>query len=138
MKKSGEESDFIGRTLRTTGVVLLIFLPFGFYYLGVWPTLAVFSAGIWGLINMMFLSAIIRAAVRPEGANVGRVASIGLIKFPFLYLAGYFLLKVPQFNALYLMIGFSTILAIMVLKGLGRMLLGLDADKNGGQTLKAI
>ena len=137
-KKADNELSFVGRTIRTTGILLLIFLPFGFYYLGTWPTLAVFSGGVWGIINLMFLSALVRAAVRPDGADTRRVASVGLIKFPLLYLAGSFLLKVPQFDALFLLIGFSSLMAIMLLKGLGRLLLGLDNGKNGEHLLKAI
>jgi len=137
-KKSDANISFVGRTIRTTGILLLIFLPFGFYYLGTWPTLAIFSGGVWGIINLIFLSAMVRAAVRPDGADTRRVASVGLIKFPLLYLAGYFLLKVPQFDALFLLIGFSSLIAIMVLKSLGRLLLGLDIGENGEHMQKAI
>jgi len=35
--------DFITRTLKTTGVLLLIAFPFGLYYYGLYPTLAVLS-----------------------------------------------------------------------------------------------
>ncbi|MCK4573004.1 MAG: hypothetical protein KAU36_01475 [candidate division Zixibacteria bacterium] len=137
-KNSDANINFVGRTIRTTGIVLLVFLPFGFYYLGTFPALAIFSGGVWGIINLIFLSAMVRAAVRPDGADTRRVASVGLIKFPLLYLAGYFLLKVPQFDALFLLIGFSSLIAIMVLKSLGRLLLGLDIGENGEHMQKAI
>ena len=38
--------EFIDRTLKTSGVVLLVFFPFGLFYLGVFPALAAFSGGI--------------------------------------------------------------------------------------------
>jgi hypothetical protein len=121
--------EFIGRTLRTFGIVLLCFLPFGGYYLGIFPSLAILSGGIWGMINLMFISALVQAAIRPDGADVGRTVGLMLIKFPALYIAGYFLLKVPQFSAVNLLIGFSGIMAIMLLKVLGRLLLGLDSHR---------
>ena len=49
-----------------------------------------------------------------------------LVKFPLLYVSGYFLLKVPQFDALPLVAGFTTLFAIMILKALGRLFLALD------------
>ena len=121
--------EFIVRTLRTFGIVLFCFLPFGFYYLGIYPALAILSGGVWGMINLMFISALVQAAVRPGGADVGRTVGLMLIKFPALYVAGYFLLKVPQFSAVHLLIGFSGIMAIILLKVLGRLFLGLDSHR---------
>ena len=122
--------EFIARSLRTYGIVLLIFLPFGLYYFGIYPTLAVLSGGIWGILNLMFMATLVRLTIRPEGADTGRAVGIALIKFPLLYAAGFFLLKVEQFNAVHLLIGFGGIMAIIVLKVLGRLLLGLDAIPN--------
>ena len=119
--------EFIARSLRTYGIVLLIFLPFGLYYFGVYPTLAVLSGGVWGILNLKFITALVRLTIRPEGADTGRAIAIGLIKFPLLYAAGFFLLKVEQFSPVHLLIGFGGIMGIIVLKVLGRLLLGLDA-----------
>jgi len=111
--------EFIDRTLRTTGIVLLIFLPFGVYYLGVWPALAVFSGGVWGMVNLIFISALVRAAIRPEKVSKRKVLGIAIFKFPLLYLSGYALAIVPQFDPLYLLGGFSSLLLIIILKGIG-------------------
>lgn len=121
--------EFIGRTLRTFGIVLVIFLPFGFYYYGLYPTLAILSGGVWGMINLMFISALVQSAIRPGGADLGRTIGFMLIKFPALYVAGFFLLKVPVFSAVHLLIGFSGVMGIMVLKVLGRVFLGLDSTQ---------
>ncbi|MEW5796123.1 MAG: hypothetical protein AB1772_07155 [Candidatus Zixiibacteriota bacterium] len=111
--------EFIDRTLRTTGVVLLIFVPFGVYYLGVWPALAVFSGGVWGMVNLIFISALVRAAIHPGKIDKRKVFGIAIFKFPLLYLSGYALAKVPQFDPLYLLYGFSSLLLIIILKGIG-------------------
>ncbi len=118
--------EFIGRTLRTFGVVLLIFLPFGFYYFGASATVAILSGGVWGMINLMFLTGLVQALVRPGGALVERAIVIGVIKFPLLYLTAYALLKVPMFEPALLLAGFSGLFVIMFLKSLGRIMLGLD------------
>jgi hypothetical protein len=124
--KQSLELDFIDRTLRTTGLILLAFLPFGIYYFGFYSALAVFSGGVWGIINFIFLSSLVRTAIHPGEIDKLKVAGLALVKFPLLYVSGYFLLKVPQFEPLHLVIGFSLLLAVMVLKVLGRALLGLD------------
>jgi hypothetical protein len=111
--------EFIDRTLKTTGIVLLIFLPFGVYYLGIWPALAVFSGGVWGMVNLIFISALVRAAIQLEKVNKRKVLGIAIFKFPLLYLSGYALTQVPQFDPLYLLCGFSSLLLIIILRGIG-------------------
>lgn len=125
--KSNLDSDFISRTLRTTAILLLIFVPFGLYYAGVYPTIAILSGAIWSFLNLMFLTALVKAAIRAEGADGASSAAWAFVKFPLLYAAGYFLLKVPVFDPVYLLIGFSILMLVMLLKVLGRVLLGLDS-----------
>ena len=126
--------ELIDRTLRTTAIVLSVFFPFGVYYLGLYPSLAVLSGGVWGIFNFIFITFLVKVMLASEGTNLARAAIIAFIKFPLLYLTGYFLLKVPQFDPLYLLAGFSGLLLIIILKVLGRALLGLDkptlSDKN--------
>ncbi len=130
--------EFIDRSLRTSGVVLLIFLPFGIYYLGVYPALAVFSGGIWGMLNLIFISALVRATIRPGGADRGKALAVGLFKFPLLYLAGYFLLKIPQMEPLLLLIGFSSLFVVIVLKALGKLLTQAHDGSSSGEKVKGI
>ncbi len=118
--------DFVDRTIRTTGIVLLIVFIFGIYYLGVYHSLAVFSGGIWALINLMFLSVLVKAAIKPGEVDKMKVAGLALIKFPLLYVSGYFLLKVTVFKIEYIVIGFSIPLAVIILKVISRALFGLD------------
>ena len=114
---------FIDRSLRTFGVVLLIFLPFGLYYMGTYPALAVFSGGVWGLLNLIFISKLVRVSLRPEGADRGKTLLVALFKFPVLYAAGYFLIQVPKFEPLMLVIGFSSLFAVIILRALSRVII---------------
>jgi len=118
--------DFIHRTLKTTGVILLLMFAVGTYYYGFYDGLAVLSAGIWSMINLFFLAALVRTVLRPD--NVDKLAAAGLafIKFPLLYAAGYFLLTTSVFRPVPLVIGFTTVLAVMALKAVSRAMLGLD------------
>jgi hypothetical protein len=130
--------DFLNRTFRTTAALLLIFVPFGFYYLGFYQTLAILSGGIWGILNVLFITRLVQSTIRAEGAQTSRAVAFVLIKFPALYAAGYFLLKVPQFNPIHLLIGFSLLLAVMVLKVLGRLYLGLDNSVHKNEKLQKV
>ena len=130
-KRTEIDFGFIDRTLKTTCLVLLIFFPFGIYYMGFFPALAILSAGIWAMLNLILITMLVKYTLRPEGPDTGRAIAAAFIKFPLLYLGGYFLLKVPQFDPLHLLIGFSGLLLIIVLKILGGGLVGMvrDSDK---------
>lgn len=127
---------FIDRTLKTTGIVLLIFLPFGLYRLGVYPALAAFTGGVWGMVNLMFLAMIVRAAIRPEGVNKHRTIMLSIIKFPMLYGSLYCLFLIPRFDLLPLLLGISAPLIVMLLKSLARTVLGLDDTKSQAEHLQ--
>jgi len=127
--------DFLGRTLRTTSVVILVYLPFGYFYFGFYHTLAVFSGAVWGLLNLMFLAGVVRATIRAGGVDTARLVGFALIKFPLLYAAGYGLLKVPQFEPLHLLIGFSAGLAVLALKAAARAWLKLDNQPPNSEKL---
>jgi hypothetical protein len=118
--------EFIGRTVRTFALVLLIFVPFGLFYFGLYPTLAIMSGGVWGILNLLFITALVQSAIRPEGADWKKTLGLALIKFPLLYAAGFGLMMVKQFNPIHLLAGFGGVMLIIVLKVLGRLLLGLD------------
>jgi len=121
MKKTNEiELGFIDSVLKTYCVILLFFCPFGIYYLGLFQTFSVISAGIWSMINLMLIRALVKSTLHHDGPNAGRAIAFAFIKFPLLYLTGYFLLKVPHFDTVYLLFGFSGLLATIMLKLVAR------------------
>lgn len=123
MMKTGFDLEFIGRTLKTTGIVLLIGFLFGIYYFGFWPALAFLSGGMWGIVNLIFLTGLVRAFLRPDGVDTMKTAGLAVVKFPLLYFAGYCLLKVPMFEPLHLLSGFSLLFAVIILKVVSRVIL---------------
>ena len=112
--------EFITRSIRSAALVLLIFVPFGIYYMGLFPALAVLSGGVWGLLNLFFITRLIRVTIRPEGVMPLPALGLALFKFPLMFIAGYGLLKCDRFDPMYLVIGFTSILAILILRVLGR------------------
>ena len=88
---------FFERSLRMTALLTLI-VSIGFaLYQGVWPALAILSGSVWSIVNLLFVRMALVAILRPQGPDKLTLAGILLIKFPALYLAGYFLLSFPRF-----------------------------------------
>ena len=138
MTESKFDISFIDRTIKTSGIVLLIAFVYGMYSFGFYNGLAFFSGGIWGIINIMFLKSLVQEAFTPGEINTSAVAVTALIKFPLLFVAGYFLVSIEVFDIKVLVAGFSLILAVMVLKALGRLILGLDKKENNQNLQKVI
>jgi hypothetical protein len=132
MKTPPMDISFIWRTLKTSGILALIILAFGLYYFETYRILSIFFGMMWGIINLYFLMLLIRVTVRPEGPDKQAAALLMLVKLPLLYLSGYFLITIPRFELTYLVIGFSIIFAVIILKIAGRVLLGID-DKERRQ-----
>ena len=130
--------EFISRSLKTSGVVHLIALPFTIFYLGTWGSLAIFSGAVWGIVNLIFISRLIQATINPEGVQHGRAIGMAIIKFPLLYGSGYALLKIPHFDPLFLVVGFTSILAIIALRVVGRALLDVDNKKQNSGGLEKV
>jgi hypothetical protein len=90
------------------------------------------------MVNLLLITSLVKLTIRPEGADVTAALITGLVKFPLLYVAGYFLLKIEQFEPLHLLYGFSSILIIIVLKAIGRVMLGLDNNNDEEQVQKVV
>ena len=130
--------DFLERSLRTFSIVLLIFLPFGLYYFGLFPTIAVLSGAVWGIINILLLSKLIRSVMRPGGVeHIAPILAV-MAGFILLFVAGYYLLAVPQFDPLHLLIGFTSLFGIMFLKALGRVFIGADEDSSAERNVQKV
>ena len=121
--------DFISRTIRTTAVVLFVVFLYGLYYFDFYINLAILSGGVWSIVNMLLLSTLIRSALTPGEVDKMKVAGLALVKFPLLYVSGYYLLTSEIFDPLYLLIGFSILMAVIVLKVIARALFDLDKKK---------
>lgn len=125
---SQQSADFLRRSMRMTALLLIVGPLFALIYAGTWPALAILSGGAWSLVNLIFLSAMVRAIIIPGSRDIAAIAGLALIKFPALYITGYFLLTFSKFDAIYLLIGFSVFFVVVILKSLGRAMLHLDGD----------
>jgi len=92
------------------------------------------------MVNLHFLEKLIRSALRPDGVDKTSALVYLFIKFPLLYAAMYFMVTSEFFNAILLLVGFTTVLLVIVLKAAGRVLLKLDNNdmKNRQESLKSV
>lgn len=132
--------EFIMRTLKTAGALSLLVLIFGTSYYGFYPSLSVFTGMIWGMVNLYFLSLLVRSTLKPDGVEMKTALVLLLIKFPLLYITGYLMVTSDFFKPILLLVGFTMVLVVMVLKAVGRTILNLDSgsteDRQG--TLKSV
>lgn len=119
--------EFIQRIIKTTAVVatlagLFVAVYYQFpYAVGLW------LGALWGCLNFFFIAALVKALLTPaQPIRWGNVIVTLGIKFPLLYGLGYLLLVWRYAPAVSYLIGFTLLIAVTVLKALGRMLLGLD------------
>jgi hypothetical protein len=119
---------FLRRSLRMTAALILLGSIYTLVYVGQWQAMAFLSAGVWGLVNMLFIKTTIEALIRPGKVDRFGVFGLLIIKFPVLYLSGYGLLSFDRFEAPYLLAGFSLFFAVVVLKAVGRALMNLDGQ----------
>jgi len=119
--------EFITRVIRTSAITgLVVALCLALYY--DWKFALGFLTGLaWSLVNLFFIRQLIAEVISP-GKTVRKnlAAAFAIIKFPLLYVAGYFIIASGWFSIYALLIGFSFMFVIIVLKVLGRLVLGLD------------
>ncbi len=84
------------------------------------------------MVNLLFLAALVRTAIRPGPVNKLRTAGLAILKYPLLYLSGYFLVTLPIFRVVPVLIGLSSVLAVMSLKAVGQAIMGMDGFRERG------
>lgn len=76
--------------------------------------LGVLTAGLWAFVNFYFLFRLIEAGFERKPEHKNRVLFYSVLKFPVLYLAGFFILKSRFFPAYSLLIGLTIFMAAFV------------------------
>ena len=118
--------EFITRIIKTTAILALVAALATSVYFDWVFALGLLIGSVWGLVNLYFLKKIITEAISPGETRTGSVVLLILVKFPLLYIGGYFIVAWNFFPVYSLLAGFSLMFVVMVLKILGRMILGLD------------
>jgi len=88
--------------------------------------LAFLAGGFWSSLNFLALTFMVQQLLRPTPIDWTTALAAIFIKLPLLYGAGFLLITWDYLPKLGLVAGFSVVLAVIILKGLGRMILKLD------------
>lgn len=117
------ELEFISRVIKVSLVLAVILLSFVGLYFGWNWGIAIFAGTLWACVNLYFLRHLIVAWITPQEKDYIKIWTLLGIKFPLLYLGGLGLLMLDYLPTLGLALGFTTILVVIFLKGLGRLYL---------------
>ncbi len=119
----GTDIGVIRRILVTTAILAAL-AALGLWVYAGWRWAAGFAGGaLIGAVNLVFLTALMREIVRPGRRARGRIAALLAVKVPVVYggLVALLVWKTPP--AIAVVIGFSLVLVVIVLKAAGRALL---------------
>jgi len=119
----------VRRTAAVFGVVLAI--PFAAYW-GIGSG-AAWTAGIlWSLVNLHFVTSVVRGLFTAERRERLRLIILLLVKFPVLYAIGYLFLRSEQLPAAWIVAGFTWPFFVIVMKALGRTFMHMDERNAAG------
>jgi len=123
--------EFIHRVIKTSLVLAVLILLFVTVYYDFKFGAGILAGSVWGCLNLYFLTQLITEVFSPgKEVKKRKVVLIAVVKFPFLYLAGYLLLKINYFPPLSLICGFTLIFLVIFLKAMGRWILSMNKDKD--------
>ena len=116
------EKEFINKSLKVSTIVAIIFAPFLFVYFGASVALGFMAGAAWNIVNVFLLHWVLTTTLSPAAANNenknkkmwGAIA--GILKFPVLYGAGYIIIKYTNLSLYGILVGFSLLLIVFILR----------------------
>ncbi len=131
--------DFIGRVIKTSAIVAALILIFGSVYYEWRHTLGISIGLFFNCANVWLIMELVKKTVTLGDRKPILVIGLAMVKFPILYLAGYLILKADIVPVVCLLIGFTLLFVVIVLKVLGRQLINSRrfylADSENGVSL---
>ncbi|MFH1144510.1 MAG: hypothetical protein V1774_08215 [Candidatus Eisenbacteria bacterium] len=123
MAQTARDLAFVRRTLITSAWLGALVALVLWAYLGWRWGLGLVGGVFLGALNLAFLTALIPEIVRPGQRKLGKIAALLALKIPFVYGGLAVLLVTKAVPAAAVIVGFSLILVVIVLKAGGRALL---------------
>ena len=121
--------EFLRRMRKTSLISGLVLFPVVSTYFG-WAHGASWLIGcVWSVLNIHFTGILVEAVVTYPKRSRTRIALISLAKFPALYAVGFLFLQSSVFSVPSLLAGFFWPLTVLLLKAIGRVVLGLDRGR---------
>lgn len=117
------ELGAIRRILAGTGVLAIIAAVGAWAHLGAGWAAGLAGGALLGCLNLVFLTALFVEILRPAGRRRGTIAALLAIKVPLVYGGLAALLLWRAIPVLAVVLGFSLVLLVIVLRAAGRALL---------------
>jgi F-type H+-transporting ATPase subunit a len=114
--------EFVGRVIRTSAWVAPLSALYVAAYYSVGFAAAVLVGAAWACANLYLIKILVGKFFRPAGGSKKDAILLGCVKFPLLYVLGYFALRADSLPILGLLAGFWLPKTIMILKSLGVLL----------------
>jgi len=122
--------EFLTRIWKSTLVVGVIVFAFTAVYFDMKFAWGLLVGCLWGVANFVALTAVLTAFVTPGQVNRNKALMLAAIKFPVIYGLGFFILYSKWFEPTALLVGFSLLFMVTLLKALGRSYLQLDDPRD--------
>ncbi|UCG51758.1 MAG: hypothetical protein JSW58_16555 [Candidatus Latescibacterota bacterium] len=119
-------------------VSLIVLIYLGLPVAGAWVL-----GCAWSLVNLYVIGVLVRLVFPNPERHKARIAIVMVVKIPALYGVGYLLLWSGLFPPAGLLAGFIWPLFVIMLKAVGRIILGIDDPRralfgSGGQVRKGL
>ena len=115
---------FVRRTLRTSTWLGAVAVVLAWVWQGTTWAVGFAGGAFIGIANLVLLAALFREVLTRERRNTGRIIALLAIKVPLVYGGLAALLLSRALPAISMVAGFSLVLAVILLKALGRALVG--------------
>lgn len=125
------DSSFIKRTLYASLILTALAWAVVTFYFG-WPYATGVALGsLWSIANLYLIRYVVERAITPGETVWGPVILALLVKFPLLYVSGYFVLAQSVYPVSAPLVGFLLPFGVLVLKAAGRLLMGIHGPDAG-------
>jgi hypothetical protein len=122
--------EFIDRIIKTSLILIAIVFPFAAFYIKLSFAVAMLLGCLWGCANLFLIRILVTKTLGAKIRSKFWIVAIIFFKFPLLYFCGYLLLKWAYLgpNGPYgLLLGFTAIFIVTVLKVVSRSILKADS-----------
>lgn len=114
-------TDFVNRVIKNSLVLAVICTVVAWFYGELSSGLGILAGAVWGSINLFFLTHLIQNCIVETPKHLFKIGMLLGIKFPLLYLTGYFLLAFDYFPIMALLWGFSITITVIFLNSVRQM-----------------
>jgi hypothetical protein len=119
--------DFVDRVIKTSLILIAIVFPFAALYLKIPFALSLVFGCLWGCANLFLIRILVTRTLGVRIKSKFWIILIVFVKFPILYFLGYLLLKWTYLSPYGLLLGFTAIFIVTVLKVVSRSILKADS-----------